>query len=293
MFPLALDTLVAQLLNGLVLGMLIALIAMGLSLIFGLMNVINFAHGAFYALGAYLGYTFLYTLKTNFWVALLLTPFIIGFIGMSVERTLFCRIYNLPHYFQLFLSFGLVLAITEIIRIIFGVIGRPFIKPAELQFIFNFGLFTFPSYRIFVLVFTVILAFCVWILLQKTELGLLIRAGIDDREMAEGLGINLSNVYTFTFALGTGIAGLSGVIGGPLVALHPEMGMDIIIKAFIVVIVGGLGSFRGPIIASIILMMISSFFVLIWPPLSDIIIFIFMAIFLLVRPAGLFGGEYF
>ena len=227
MIPLALDTLVAQLVNGLVLGMLIALIAMGLSLIFGLMNVINFAHGAFYALGAYLGYTFLYILGTNFWVALLLTPFIIGFIGMSVERTLFRKIYNLPHYFQLFLSFGLVLAITAIIRIIYGVLGKPFTKPDELQFIFDFGLFTFPSYRIFVLVFTVILTFCVWILLQKTELGLIIRAGIDDREMIEGVGINISNVYTFTFALGTAIAGLSGVIGGPLVALHPEMGMDI------------------------------------------------------------------
>jgi branched-chain amino acid transport system permease protein len=285
--------LVAGLVNGLVLGMIMALIAMGLSLIFGLMNVINFAHGAFYAIGGYLGYVFLYSLNLDFWAALLFAPFIVGFIGMAIEKTLFSRIYSLPHYFQLFLSFGLVLSITQVLRIIFGVLGKPLMIPAMLDLTVDFILFKYPIYRLFVLVLTTILALGVWFLLQKTNLGLIIRAGIDDREMAEGLGVNLSNTYTMTFALGTAIAGLSGILAGPLVAIHPEMGMDVIIKAFIVVIVGGLGSFRGPIIASLILMTISSLTVFIWAPLSDIIIFVFMAVFLIARPAGLFGGDYF
>lgn len=282
-----------QLFNGIVLGMIIALIAMGLSLIFGLMGVINFAHGMFYALGAYVGFTIISLLGANFWIALLVTPFIVGAIGAFVEKTLFSKIYELPHYFQLFLSFGLVLAFTEIIRIIWGVLGRPFSTPIELDVIVNLGFFNYPVYRLFVISFTAALAIGVYLFLQKTALGLLIRAGIDDRVMLEGLGINLSRVYTFTFGLGTGIAGLSGVMAGPLVLVYPEMGMDIIIKCFVVVIVGGIGSFKGSIVSSLILMTLSTLTVLFFPPLSDIVIYIFMAVFLVIRPTGLFGELYF
>lgn len=283
----------SQLFNGIVLGMIMALIAMGLSLIFGLMNVVNFAHGMFYAIGAYLGFTIISILGANFWVALLATPFIVGMIGAIVEKLLYSRIYELARFFQIFLSFGLVLTFTEIIRITWGVLGRPFATPVELDIIVNLGFFEYPLYRIFVIIFTAILAIGVYLFLQKTELGLLIRAGIDDREMLEGLGINLSRVYTFTFGLGTGIAGLSGVMAGPLVLVYPEMGLDIIIKCFVVVIVGGIGSFKGPIVSSLILMTLSTLTVLIFPPLSEIIIFIFMAVFLIIRPAGLFGELYF
>ncbi|WP_455277245.1 branched-chain amino acid ABC transporter permease [[Eubacterium] cellulosolvens] len=292
MITLTPEMIGTQLLNGLVLGMILALTAMGLSLIFGLMGVVNFAHGVFYAIGAYLGYVIISS-GFNFWTAILLTPIIVGLIGALIERGLFSKIYQIPHYFQLFLSFGLILVITELIRILWGPLGKPLSIPNELDLILKLGTFTYPIYRIFIIIFTIVLAICIWIFLQKTELGLLIRAGIDDREMTEGLGINLSRVYTITFALGTAIAGISGLVAAPLVLVHPEMGLDIIIKAFIVVIVGGMGSFRGPIISSIILMTISTLTVLFWPPLADIIIFIFMAVFLIIKPTGLFGELYF
>ncbi|MEM3381260.1 MAG: branched-chain amino acid ABC transporter permease [Candidatus Bathyarchaeia archaeon] len=287
-----LETVCAQLMNGLVLGMILALISMGLSLVFGLMNVVNFAHGLFYALGAYCAYFIIVTCNSNFWVAALLVPVIIGLLGAVVELGLFKKIYDLPHYFQIFLSFGLTLCLTELIRIIWGTIGKPVSVPSELNFIIHLGLFSYPFYRIFVLIFTMLLAIGVWSFLQKTELGLLIRAGIDDREMVEGLGIDISKVYTLTFSLGTAIAGLSGVLAAPIILVYPEMGPDVIIKAFVVVIVGGLGSFRGPILASLMLMTISTMTVLVWAPLSDIVIFIAMAVFLMIKPTGLFGERY-
>ena len=293
MFPFSIELLGVQLVNGIVLGMIFALIAMGLSLIFGLMGVVNFAHGAFYATGAYLGCTLVGLTGGNFWVALIIAPILVGAIGAIAERGLFSRIYGMPKYFQIFLSFGLILTMTETIRIVWGILAQTFVCPIELNFMISLGFFSYPFYRIFVISFAALLAISVWIFLQKTELGLIIRAGIDDREMVEGLGIGLSNVYTFTFSLGTAIAGLSGVMAGPIVLVYPEMSYDIIIKAFIVVIVGGLGSFRGPIISALILMTLSTLTVLIWPPLSEIVIYIFMAIFLIIRPTGLFGQRVF
>jgi len=282
------ESLIIQLLNGITLGLILALVSMGLTLIFGLMGVINFAHGCFYAFGAYFSYLLLSS-GLGSTVGFLAPPIIVAFIGLLTERAMFRYIYELPMIYQLLLTFGLVLVFTQIIRIVWGLDYKRVTTPPILKGSINFGLFSYPVYRLFVLVLACATAFAVWLFLNKTNVGLNIRAGVQDRDMVSALGVNISWIFALTFALGAGVAGLAGVAAAPLFGVYPEMGMEIIIKSFVVVVVGGIGSFKGSIFAGLIVGMVSNFIVLFWPQATDVIIYVFMAIFLLVKRTGLFG----
>lgn len=286
------SSILLQLINGLTMGFILLLFAMGISLIFGLMGIVNFAHGAFYALGAYLTYTFI-MIFNNFWIALILAPIIVGIIGMGAEVVFFRRLYRIQLFYQLVLTFGLSLIIIEIIRVIWGIVWKTVSMPPGLVGQINIGIANFPIYRIFVLVLTSILTIILWLFLTKTNVGLYIQAGIENKDMAKVLGVDISRIYTLVFSLGVALAGLSAAIATPIVGVYPEMGLEIIIRAFVVVVIGGIGSFKGTVVASLLVGVTIGISILFIPAWADMVVYIFMALFLLLRPTGLYGKLYF
>ena len=274
-------------------GCILILVALGLSIVFGLMGIINFAHGIFYMLGAYAGWLTVQVLG-NFWLALVVAPVSVFVIGVVVERGILRRIYGTKNasFAGVLVTYGLAIMIPDLIRMIFGRPGKPFAVPKVLTgSLFTLGATEVGSYRIFILVVTAALLPLLWLLLNKTNLGMVIRAGTSDNLMVQLLGINVARVWTVTYGLGAALAAFAGVITAPLIAVAPEMGGLILIECFIVTVVGGMGSFVGAVVGGLLIGEVLALTGMLYDLLADVIIYLAMAVVLLVRPRGLFGQE--
>lgn len=288
MLEIPLSIYAEQLIIGLVLGTIYVLLALGLTVIFGLLGVVNFAHGAFYLLGAYLAYVFI-TLTGIFWLALVLAPFIVMLIGMQSEIFLLRPIYERGYLYPLCLTFGVSIFIPDLIRIIFGLTGKSVGIPEVLRGILRVGPLYLPVYNIFILVLTLAILVCFWLFLTKTNLGMIIRASTRDNLMVQLLGINIYRVWTITFGVGVALAALAGAMIAPIRGVRPAMGGTMLIESFAVVVIGGMGSLKGAIIGGILVGEIVALASLLWGEVGYLAIFIFMAALLLIRPRGLFG----
>ena len=282
------SALAAQVFTGLVLGMIFVLLAIGLSLIFGLLTVVNFAHGSLYMLGAYFG-VFVYGVTKNFWLSLIIAPLMVGTVGLLIERFLIRRLYGRSPDDPLLLTFGLSLIIVEAVRIIWGKIGLTIDPPKALGAAVNLGFMNFPAYRLFVIAVTVAVLVAIWLFLERTNVGLIIRAGSRDPLMVRALGIDLSRIWLLVFGIGTGLAGLAGILAGPMRGVYAEMGVTMVIESFVVIVVGGMGSLVGAVVAGLLMGQVVGLTTYFAPALAEIMVFIAMAVVLLVRPSGLFG----
>ena len=288
MIDLPLSALAAQVFTGLVLGMIFVLLAIGLSLIFGLMTVVNFAHGSLYMLGAYFG-VLLLGLTRSFWLALVLAPLMVGMLGLLMERFLIRRLYGRSSDDPLLLTFGLSLILVEAVRLIWGKIGLTLAPPRALGGALNLGFMTFPAYRLFVIGITATVLIALWLFLERTNVGLVIRAGSRDPLMVRALGIDLSRVWLLVFGIGTALAGLAGILAGPMRGVYAEMGVTMVIESFVVVVVGGMGSLIGAVVAGVLMGQVVGLTTFFAPKVAEIMVFVVMAVVLLVRPSGLFG----
>jgi len=288
MLDIPLSVLAAQVFTGLVLGMIFVLLAIGLSLIFGLMTVVNFAHGSFYMLGAFFGF-FLLGFTKSFWAALFLAPLMVGCLGLLIERFLIRRLYGRSPDDPLLLTFGLSLILIETVRLVWGKIGLTLSPPPLLSKAVNLGFMVFPTYRLFVLGATIVVLIGLWLFLERTNVGLIIRAGSRDALMVRALGIDLGRIWLLVFGIGSALAGLAGILAGPMRGVYAEMGVNVVIESFVVVVVGGMGSLVGAIVAGVLLGQVVGLTTFFAPKLTEISIFVVMAVVLLVRPSGLFG----
>lgn len=282
------ELIVMQLFTGLALGTVFVLLAVGLSMVFGLLTVVNFAHGAFYTVGAYTG-VFLFGLTGNFWVCLVGVPLIVGTLGLVVERFLVRPLYGRGIDYPLLLTFGLAYVLVELVRIFFGTSGIPFSAPPSLQGALNLGFGFFPLYRVFLVAFTTVLLIGLWLFIERTRYGLVIRAGARDPEIVRVLGIDVSRVWLLVFGLGTAVAGLAGLLAAPMRGVIPEMGIPVLVEAFVVTVVGGMGSLTGAVVAGLLVGVVVSMTSLFAPAFADMSMFALMALVLVVRPQGLFG----
>ena len=281
--------IVMQLFTGLSLGMLYILLALGLSIVFGLLTVVNFAHGAMFMWGAYAGVSTL-AITGNFWLALIAAPLIMGLYGLAVEKVLIRPLYGRDINYPLLLTFGLQFIMIEIVRIFWGTSDYPFAAPESLSMPLNvLDVFFFPSYRLFVIALTLVICIILWFFLEKTNLGLIIRAGTRDPLMVRALGIDMSRIWWVVFGIGSALAGLAGILSAPIRSVFPEMGVAMLVECFVVVVIGGMGSLKGAILAGIIMGEASALTTLFYPQMADIVIFLVMAVVLLIRPSGLFG----
>jgi branched-chain amino acid transport system permease protein len=280
--------LFTQVLNGVATGMLYALMGIGLAIITGVLNIPNFAHGAMFAVGAYLLATTV-NMIGNFWVALVLAPVGVALLGILIEYAGIRPLYRAGHDYQLLLTFGLSLILTEGIIIVWGPIGMSQLPPPILRGGVDLGLTIYPKYRLFVMVMAGLLVLGAWLFFEKTRYGAIMRAGIENREMVSLLGIDVHRLFTAAFALGAYLAGLSGALTAPIRGLNPFMGVDMLGIAFVVVALGGLGNLPGAIVAGLMIGVAQSLVALFWTEASVAVIFAVMAVVLLVRPQGLFG----
>ncbi len=290
-FGMPIQALMGQLLLGLVNGSFYAVLSLGLAVIFGLLNVINFAHGAFYMLGAFVAWMGLQYFGLNYWVMLILSPIVVGIFGIIVERLLLKHLYKLDPLYGLLLTFGLVLLIEGLFRSLYGVSGQPYSTPALLGGAVNLGFMYLPIYRGWVVVASIIVCLATWFIIEKTRLGALLRAGTENPKLVEAFGVNVPLMITLTFGFGVGLAGFAGVLAAPILQVSPLMGSNLIIVVFAVVVIGGMGSILGSIVTGLGLGVIEGFTKVLWPEASNTVVFIIMIIVLLVRPAGLFGKE--
>lgn len=284
------NLLLLQAFTGLALGSVFVLLGIGLSLIFGLLTVVNFAHGAFYMLGAYVGVFFI-GLTGNFWLTLALVPLAVGAVGLGVERFLVRPLYGRGIDYPLLLTFGLGLVIVEIVRIIYGLDSVPFDPPKELRGATDLGFGFFPTYRLFIIGMTAAIVAGLWLFIEKTPFGLVIRAGARDPEIVRVLGIDISKVWLIVFGLGTGVAGIAGVLSAPMRSVIPDMGITVLVEAFVVTVVGGMGSLIGAVVAGLMVGLVVAVTSLVAPELADLSMFALMALVLLIRPQGLFGRK--
>lgn len=282
------STLLAQVFTGLVLGMIYVLLAIGLSLIFGLMTVVNFAHGALYMLGAYFG-VFLLGYTKSFWVALIVAPLMVGALGLLIERFLIRRLYGRSPDDPLLLTFGLSLILVEGVKVFWGKIGLTLDPPRALAGAVDLGFMTFPAYRLFLVAVIAAVLIALYFFLERTNIGLIIRAGSRDPLMVRALGINLGRVWLVVFGIGTGLAGLAGILAGPMRGAYAEMGVTMVIESFVVIVVGGMGSLLGAVVAGLLIGQVVGLTTLFVPKAAEIMVFLVMAVVLLVRPSGLFG----
>jgi branched-chain amino acid transport system permease protein len=274
-------------------GCILVLVALGLSIVFGLMGIINFAHGIFYMLGAYAGWLTV-ELTGSFWLALVVAPLAVGGIGVLVERGVLKRIYGTKNaaFAGVLVTYGLAIMIPDLVRMTFGRPGKPFAVPEALSFsLFKLGPTDVNAYRVFIVGVTAVLLPLLWLLLNKTNLGLVIRAGTSDNGMVQLLGINVARTWTTTYALGAALAAFAGVITAPLVAVAPEMGGLILIECFIVTVVGGMGSFVGAVVGGLLIGEALALTGMLYDVLADVVIYLAMGAVLLLRPRGLFGQE--
>ena len=280
--------LAVQLVTGIALGAVYAVLALGLSLIFGMLTVVNFAHGAFFMVGAFLGVYFL-QLTGNFWFSLLLVPLATGLLGGLAERFLVRPLYGRGIDYPLLLTFGLSYVLVDAMRFAFGIEGLPTSTPAELRGATNLGFGHFPTYRLFLIGAAALVIGALWLFIEKTRYGLIIRAGARDPEIVRVLGIDVARVWLLVFCVGTAIAGLAGALAAPTRAVNPEMGIPVLAESFVVTVVGGMGSLPGAVVAGLLVGVVFSFTSLFLPEFAELSIFVLMAVVLLVRPQGLFG----
>jgi branched-chain amino acid transport system permease protein len=287
---LTLSSLVIQALHGLVYGMLLFLVASGLTLVFGMMDVLNIAHAAFYMLGAYLGSTILVA-TGNFWLALVVAPVAVGLLGALVERFFLRKVHIHGHAFELLITFGVFFVIGEVVKWIWGNFPRTMDVPAFLAGSAQFAGITYPFYRFFILVISGLVLLALGYVFLKTRLGISVRAAVSDPSMVNALGINVPRLFLGVFSGGAALAGLAGVVAGPFLSTYPGMGLDMMVDTFVVVVVGGFGSLLGAFVASLMIGELQSFGILFIPRLALVFQFLLMAVVLILRPAGLFGEK--
>ncbi|QKW37831.1 branched-chain amino acid ABC transporter permease [Actinomadura sp. NAK00032] len=280
-----------QAFNGLVGGAFYALLALGLAVIFGMLGVVNFAHGAFYMLGAFGAFIALDSLGLNFWLALPLVPVVLGVLGVVLERLFIRRLAPLDPLYNFLFTFGLALILQDLVKRQYGVQSQPYPRPSALDGSINLGLFTYPAYQVFVLAVSVLVCGAVWVVLTRTRVGMIVRAATEKPELSRALGIDVGRWVTPVFGFGIALAGFAGVLAAPMRAVNPLMGSDLIITVFAVVVIGGLGSVFGSVAAGFAVGLVSALGNYYVPSLSQTLVFILMAAVLLWRPAGLFGRE--
>lgn len=290
-FGVPIQALLGQLLVGLINGSFYALLSLGLAVIFGLLRVINFAHGAQYMLGAFVAFLGLQYFGINFWVALIVTPLVVALFGAIIERFLLSRLYDLDPLYGLLFTFGLALVVEGTFRWLYGAAGQPYSVPRELAGGINLGFMFLPNYRAFVVVISLIVCIATWALIEKTRLGSYLRAATENPTLVQAFGINVPVLLTLTYALGAGLAGFTGVLAAPIYQVSPLMGTNLIIVVFAVVVVGGMGSIMGAIVTGYMLGIAEGLTKVFYPEASNIVIFVIMAFVLLIRPAGLFGKD--
>ncbi|MCL4767456.1 MAG: branched-chain amino acid ABC transporter permease [Hyphomicrobiaceae bacterium] len=283
------QALFAQLLIGLVNGSFYAALSLGLAVIFGMLNIINFAHGALYMAGAFVAWMLLHHFGIPFWASLVLSPLIVAVFGMALERVLLSRLYHLDHIYGLLATFGLVLLIEGTFRQLYGVSGRGYPTPEVLKGGWNLGFMFLPNYRAFVLVAALAVCFGAWFFIERTRIGSYLRAGTENARLLQAFGVNVPRMMTLTFGLGVALAAFTGVLAAPIYQVHPLMGFNIIIIVFAVVVVGGMGSILGAIVTGLALGVAEGFTRVFYPEASATVIFVIMAVVLLIRPQGLFG----
>jgi branched-chain amino acid transport system permease protein len=289
MFGVPVQVLFGQLLLGLINGSFYALLSLGLAVIFGMLNVINFAHGAFYMMGAFVAWMALTYLGLNYWAALVVVPVVVGAFGMLVERTMIARLYRLDHLYGLLLTFGLALIIEGAFRNAYGVSGLPYTIPKELAGGNNLGFMFLPNYRGWVILASVVICAATWLLIEKTRLGAYLRAATENPVLVGAFGINVPRMITLTYGFGVGLAALAGVLAAPIYSVNPDMGADLIIVVFAVVVIGGMGSILGAVVSGFGLGIVEGLTKTYYPQGSSVVIFVVMAIVLMVKPQGLFG----
>lgn len=282
--------LVQQVFIGLALGSIYVLIGVGLSLIFGLLTVVNFAHGAFYMVGAYVA-VYIFSKTESFWACLVVVPLAVGALGLLTERWLVRPLYGRGLDYPLLLTFGLAYVLVDSMRMIFGVQGEHFSTPELLQGTLDMGFGPFPIYRVFLLGLCTVLLLALWLFIEKTRLGLIVRAGSRDPLVLKVLGIDVDRVWLLIFGIGTALAGLAGLLAAPLRGVNPEMGGPVLIEAFVITVIGGMGSLVGAIVAGLLVGVVVAMTTLFQPDLAELSIFALMALVLIVRPNGLFGRE--
>ena len=290
-FGIPTQALFGQLLIGLINGSFYALLSLGLAVIFGLLNIINFTHGAQYMLGAFVAYLLLNKLGIGYWWSLLLAPIIVGATGVVIERLMLSKLYKLDHLYGLLLTFGLALIIQGVFRNEYGSAGQPYAMPEQLSGGRNLGFMFLPNYRAWVIVASLVVCLSTWYVIEKTKLGSYLRAATENPQLVQAFGINVPRMITLTYGFGVGLAGLAGVMAAPIYQVSPQMGADLIIVVFAVVVIGGMGSIMGAIITGFGLGIIEGLTKVFYPEASNTVIFIIMAIVLLIRPAGLFGTQ--
>jgi branched-chain amino acid transport system permease protein len=290
-FGIPLQAFLGQLMLGLVNGSFYAMLSLGLAVIFGLLGIVNFAHGALYMIGAYVAYLSFEKLGLNYWVALLVAPLVVGVLGAVVERTLLKPLYRIDPIYSLLLTFGLALIAEGVFRDQFGVSGQQYAVPEALQGATNLGFMVLPNYRAWVVVASLTVCLGTWFVIEKTSLGATLRAGTENPKLVQAFGINVPLMVTLTYAGGSALAALAGVLAAPVIQITPLMGSNLIIVVFAVVVIGGMGSILGSIITGVLLGLVEGLTKVFYPEASSIVVFVIMAIVLMVRPAGLFGKE--
>ena len=290
-FGIPSQALFGQLLIGLINGSFYALLSLGLAVIFGLLNIINFSHGAQYMLGAFVAYLGLTKLGLNYWASLVVTPLIVGASGVLIERTMLKQLYKLDHLYGLLLTFGLALIIQGLFRNEFGSSGMPYPAPEIFQGAFNLGFMFLPKYRAWVILASLVVCISTWYVIERTKLGGYLRAATENPSLVQAFGINVPRMITLTYGFGVALAALAGVMAAPIYQVNPTMGADLISVVFAVVVIGGMGSILGAILTGFGLGLIEGLTKVFYPEASNVVMFVIMTSVLLIKPAGLFGTQ--
>jgi branched-chain amino acid transport system permease protein len=290
-FGIPVAVILGQLMLGLVNGAFYAMLSLGLAVIFGLMGVVNFAHGALYTLGAFAAILLSRWLEVNYWMALLLAPLVVGAFGVLVERLFLRHLYKLEPLYGLLLTFGLALVIQGGLQQLFGSSGFSYPVPAELQGAINTGFMILPKYRAWVIAASMIVCFTTWFLIERTRLGATLRAATENAPLLQAFGVNVPLLIVITYGGGVALAALAGVLAAPVILVTPDMGSSIVTVVFAVVVIGGMGSIFGSIVSGLLLGLVEGLTKVVYPEASNIVVFVIMALVLILRPAGLFGKE--
>ena len=290
-FGIPMQAFAGQLMLGLVNGSFYAMLSLGLAVIFGLLGIVNFAHGALYMIGAYVAWLAMEKFALGFWWALILAPLVVGALGAVIERTLLSRLYKIDPIYGLLLTFGLALIAEGVFRDQFGVSGQQYAVPELLQGATNLGFMVMPNYRGFVVFASLLVCLATWWTIERTRLGSYLRAGTENPALVQAFGVNVPTMVMLTYAAGAGLAALAGVLAAPIIQITPLMGSNLIIIVFAVVVIGGMGSILGSILTGLALGLVEGLTKVFYPEASSIVVFVIMAIVLMIRPAGLFGKE--
>ena len=290
-FGIPTQALFGQLLIGLINGAFYAMLSLGLAVIFGLLNIINFTHGAQYMMGAFCAWFLLEQAGVGYWWSLLLAPIAVGAVGVVIERTMLSRLYQLDHLYGLLLTFGLALIIQGVFTNYYGSSGQPYRLPEEFAGAFNLGFMFLPKYRAWVIVASLVVCLSTWFVIERTKLGSYLRAATENPTLVQAFGINVPRMITLTYGFGVGLAALAGVMAAPIYQVSPQMGSNLIIVVFAVVVIGGMGSIMGAILTGFGLGVVEGLTKVFYPEASNTVIFVIMVLVLLVKPAGLFGKE--